>query len=119
MFFYLHGLETAQDAYQRLINQAVTSQPPCRAKVHLAKSDESNYVVALIYPAEFDDEMSMWLEQGSYYTQGQVLGGVGAVESYYEQAPEILKRHQLFGTGSFESRSGDELLVSLKRLVQR
>jgi len=119
MFFYSTDLQTAQGDFKRLIDLAVRSAPPCRAKVHLAKYDESKYVVALIYPAEYDDEVSRWLLEGDYRTSGAAEGGTGAVERYYEAGPTVLERHQLFGNSQIISRSGEELLAAVHLAVQR
>jgi hypothetical protein len=119
MFFYSSDLETARDDFKRLVNLAVKSSPPCRAKVHLAKYSDDKFAVVLIYPAEYDDEVSAWLLDGEYKTTGQAFGGVGAVQRYYDSTPEILDRHQLFGKSELISRTGEELLASLKLVVQR
>jgi hypothetical protein len=119
MFFYSSELRTARQDFKRLVNLAVKSSPPCRAKVHLAKYADDKLVVALIYPAEYDDEFSSWLLDGEYRTIGAAEGGAGAVQRYYDQKPEILERHQLFGRSEIISRTGNELLSSLKMVVQR
>ena len=119
MFFYAGDLETAEADFKNLVNLAVSTAPPCRAKVHLAKYSDERLVTAIIYPAEYDDEVSSWLLEGEYRTSGAAEGGIGAVQSYYDAATEILKRHQLFGESRFESRTGEELLAGLKRAVQR
>ena len=119
MFFYSSELETARRDFKKLVNLAVKSSPPCRAKVHLTKYDDDKLVVALIYPAEYDGEFSSWLLDGRYRTGGVAEGGVGAVQRYYDQNPEILDRHQLFGQSAAISRTGSELLSSLKLAVQR
>jgi hypothetical protein len=87
--------------------------------VHLAQWGDRQYVLGLIYPAEHEEEVSAWLTQGQFEAGGVAEGGVGVVQQYYDRAPEVLERHQLFGQGQFESRTGDELLVGLKRAVQR
>lgn len=119
MFFYAPDLETARQDFDRLFNLAVRSSPPCRAKLHLAKSRDDKFVVALIYPAEYDDEVSSWLLDGQYMTSGAAEGGAGAVQRYYDSGAEILDRQQLFGRSQWLSRTGDELLASLKVAVQR
>jgi hypothetical protein len=119
MFFYSNELETAKRDFKQLVDLAVRITPPCRAKVHLAKYSDDKFVVALIYPAEYDDEVSSWLLDGQYRTSGAAQGGTGAVQRYYEQKPEILQRQQLFGKFDIESRTGEELLACLKLAVQR
>jgi len=119
MFFYSSDLETAGGDFKQLVNLAVKSSPPCRAKVHLAKYSDDKFAVALIYPAEYDDEVSLWLLDGEYKTAGAAEGGVGAVQRYYDNKPEILDRHQLFGKSELISRTGEELLASVKLAVQR
>jgi hypothetical protein len=114
MFFYSSELETARRDFKRLVNLAVKSSPPCRAKVHLAKYGDDKLVVALIYPAEYDSEFSSWLLDGNYRTGGTAEGGVESVQRYYDRQPEILERHQLFGQAEVISRTGSELLSCLK-----
>jgi len=118
MFFYSNDLKTATKDFKQLINLAVQIAPPCRAKVHLAKYSDEKFVVAMIYPDEYDNELSSWLLD-RYKTTGAAEGGTGAVQRYYDQAPKILERHQLFGKFEYESRTGEELLASVKLAVQR
>ena len=119
LFFYTEDETAARGNYQGLVRLAVTNRPPCRAKVHLARWDDSRFVTAAIYPAEYDDEVGRWLMAGRYQAAGLAEGGVGAVQQYYDRAPEVLERHQVFGESLYESRTGDELLLGLRRAVQR
>lgn len=119
MFFYSADLKTAKHDFKQLVNLAVKSSPPCRAKVHLAKHSDDKFVIALIYPAEYDDQISSWLLDGQYKTAGAAEGGIGAVQRYYDYKPEILERHQLFGKSEITSRTGEELFASLRLAVQR
>jgi hypothetical protein len=119
MFFYSTELETAMRDFKALVNLAVKSAPPCRAKVHLAEYNDDKFVVVIIYPAEYDDEVSSWLLDGRYKTSGSAEGGIEAVQRYYDNQPKILDRHQLFGKSEQINRTGRELLASLKQAVQR
>jgi hypothetical protein len=119
MLFHTKEESAARADFKRLVDLAVRVMPPCRAKVHLAKHDEDRYVVALIYPAEYDDEISTWLLENDYRASGPAEGGVGAVERYYRDAPQVLDRHQLFGASENISRTGEELLGSVAQAVQR
>ncbi len=119
MFFYAQDEATARYDFKRLVDLAVRSTPPCRAKVQLARYAEDKFAVALVYPAERDEEVSAWLLEGDYRTAGPAEGGVGAVERYYRDRPRILETQQLFGAGETVSRTGQELLESVALAVQR
>jgi hypothetical protein len=119
MFFYSNDLETSRKDFKALVNLAVKAAPPCRAKVHLGRYNDNEFVVALVYPAEYDAEVSSWLLDGRYKTAGVAEGGVSAVQRYYDRQAEILDRHQLFGKSESISRTGTELLASVKLAVQR
>jgi hypothetical protein len=119
MFFYSGILDTAKGDFKRLVSLAIKSAPPCRAKVNLSKYSEDKFAVALIYPAEYDEEVSSWLLDGQYKTGGSAEGSIEAVQRYYNDKPEILDKHQLFGKAELVSRTGQELLAGLKTAVQR
>jgi hypothetical protein len=119
MFFYSSDRKTAKGDFKALVNLAVKTAPPCRTKVHLAKYSEEKFVTALIYPAEYDEEISTWLLDGGYKTNGAAADGIEAVQRYYDYKPQILDRHQLFSKSEYQSRSGTELLANLKLAVQR
>ena len=119
MFFYSMDLESAEGDFKGLVDLAVRTAPPGRAKVHLAKFDDKKFVTAVIYPAEYNEEFSKWFIDADFKTAGPALGGIEAVGDYYDQEPEILQRHQLFGESAYASRTGDELLSATKIAVQR
>jgi hypothetical protein len=119
MLFYAQDESQAREDFHRLVNLAVARRLPCTAKVNLARYEEGSFVTALIYPAEYDDEVSSWLLEGRYRTAGAAEGGIEAVQRYYDQAPRIVERHQLYGEPAVESRTGADLLAGLKMAVQR
>jgi len=119
MFFYSADSQTARDDYKRLVKIGVEKDFPCKAKIQLAGYSEDKFAVALIYPAEYDDEISGWLLEHNYKTTGAVEAGIEAVSRYYNDNPEILERHQLWGKSSIESRTVEELLANIKVAVQR
>jgi len=119
MFFYSADSKTAYDDYKRLVRHGIETDLPCKAKVHLAKYSDDKFAVALVYPAEYDDEVSAWLLEHDYKTAGALEGGTAAVSRYYEDKPEILERHQLWGKSTVENRTGEELLAATKIAIQR
>jgi len=119
MFFSSADIDTARDDYKLLVKLGIETELPCKAKVHLAKFSDDKFAVALIYPAEYDDEISAWLLEHEYKTAGAAEGGTAAVTRYYDAKPEILERHQLWGQSSVESRTGEDLLASTKTADQR
>jgi hypothetical protein len=119
MFFFSADSETSHDDYKRLVKLGIETNVPCKAIVHLARYSDDKFAVSLIYPAEYDDEISGWLLEHKYQTSGTAEGGVSAVTRYYDAKPEILETHQLWGRSSVESRTGEELLASTKIAVQR
>lgn len=118
MVFYAADETTAKNDHQRLLAWADEQLPPARCKVHLANTGES-FVTALIYPAEYDDAFSRWLLDGSYQTAGQVEGGTGAVQRYYDVAEEILERKNLWPDSAIEHLQGQALVNATKRVIVR
>ena len=119
MFFFSADSETARNDYRRLVKLGIETNLPCKAIVHLARYSDDKFAVSLIYPAEYDDEISGWLLEHNYKTSDLVEGGISAVTKYYDAKPEILETHQLWGKSSVESRTGEVLLASTKIAVQR
>lgn len=119
MFFYSADLKTAGGDFERLKEMADKSPLPCRAKLHLAKYDEAGFVTALIFPAEYNEQISSWLLDRDYKTSGSAEAGTGAVQRYYERTIEILDRQQMFGKSRYTNRSGQELFRNISKTVQR
>jgi hypothetical protein len=119
MFFYSNDADGARGDFERLVKLSEAAGAPAMAKIHLAKYSDSSFVTALIYPAEYDDEFSQWLIDCDYKTDGQAAGGISTVQAYYDQGPEILRRHQIFDQQAHADRTREELLASVKMAVQR
>ena len=111
MFFYSADAETAKSDFERLISIVRKNPFVCRAKVHLAKYGDDKFVTALIYPAEYDDQVSRWLLDVEYKTPGAAESGTSAVQRYYDTTPTFLKKEQLFGRPSVISRTGQDLFL--------
>ncbi|HAL44691.1 MAG: hypothetical protein A2Y12_05150 [Planctomycetes bacterium GWF2_42_9] len=119
MFFFESDESTAKGDYKRLTNAAITNAPPTRAKVHFAKYGDEKFVTAIIFPAEQNDEMSRWLLDIDYKTQGLAEGGIDAVKQYYQDKPEILEQHQLFDQKQLDVLTGEKLLAATQMAYVR
>lgn len=123
MFFNRTELSAARDDFSQLQELAKRTALPCRAYVHLADrgvhEGVSRYVTAVIYPAEYEDEMSRWLLDTAYAGGDTVEGGPSHVSNYYQEPNEILARVQLHAAGAIPARSPGEVLGSVRQAVQR
>lgn len=122
IFFYRKELDAARDDFNEIADVADNVPPPTRAFLHLADRSAGSaprFVTALVYPAEYDDEMSRWLLEIGFVGGDFVEGGSSHVTNYYEEANTILERKQLCGRSAIPSRSTDEILASVRRAVQR
>lgn len=121
LFFYRNAAEDAHRDFDVLSQLADDVPPPCRAFVQLADRgavERGRYVTALIYPAEFDDEVARWLLEAGYMGGDTVEGGVSHVTNYYGEQKALLDRRQLWSR-SVPSRSADEVLATVRLAVQR
>jgi hypothetical protein len=119
MVFYSGGIEEAKGDFKRLVSMAVSNCPPCRAKVELARYGKGKFAVVIIYPAEYEDDVSSWMLECNYRTQGAAAGGIDTISQYYKGRHEVIETRQLFEKEPFKSRSGTELLSSVRQAVQR
>lgn len=119
MFFYARDEQAAQDDFNRLCGLADTMMPPARAKVHFAANGSDSFVIALIYPAEYDDEFGRWLLDAGFRTEGVVEAGTNAVQRYYDAEWQILDRKQLWSQKAADSLRGQALHDAVRKGVVR
>ena len=119
IFFYARSEAAGQADFDRLCGLAEITLPPARAKIHLASDNNNGFVTALIYPAEYDDAFSRWLQNGHYRTEGAVEAGMNAVNRYYDAAWQILDRRQIWGQKAIESLQGQALHDAARKAVVR
>lgn len=123
MFFNRDGLEAARADFAELHRLGQTRGAPCRAFLHLAdrgdQAARARYVTALIYPAEYDDEMAAWLGAVKYAGGDIAEGGSSHVSDYYAETKTILEREQLWSQPAIPSRDASVVLSSVRRAVQR
>ena len=121
MFFHGRNQQQAQKDYQQLLELAQGCEFPCRAKLHLAQAQSQEtvkYVVALIYPAEYDEEVAAWLIQQKYKGGELVSGGTSEVQAYYRDYSKI-DSLQLWGALDGTARDGADVLANVGRAVVR
>lgn len=122
IFFYCSSESSAREAFDELTSVAESTPPPTRAQLQLTKRGEDGepgaFVVALISPAEYEDEIGDWLTAVEFFGGDWAEGGVSHVTNYYEERPNILSRKQLWNRETL-SRSPEQVFSSVRRAVQR
>jgi hypothetical protein len=123
MFFYRNELELARTDYEQLGSAAEEHPGPCRAFMHLVDRSAAvgpyRFATALIFPAEFEDEIGEWLNKIGFYGGDMAEGGISHASNYYEEQPTILDRQQLWSQTAIPSRSPEEVLATVRQAVQR
>jgi hypothetical protein len=123
MFFNRAESGAARSDFEELQRLAGRNPPPCRAYVQLvdrgAGGETSRFVTALIYPAEYEDEVSRWLLEAGYAGGDTVEGGSSHVSNYQADSKTILERVQLWSQDAIPSRSRDEVYRDVRRALQR
>ena len=123
MFFNRQEGALARADFAELRRLANTQGAPCRAFVHLADLGGAEgtfrYVMALIFPAEYEDEMARWLAAAGFAGGDLAEGGISHVSNYYAADKTILDRQQSWSQPAIPSRSTDEVLRSVRQAVQR
>lgn len=122
MFFPRDNLADARADFKSLRSAADRSPPPCRARLHLADRGETHaarFVVALVFPAEYEDDIGRWLLAANYQGGDLAEGGISHAAQYNEESLTVLDRHQLWPSATRSSRSTEEVLAGVRRAVQR
>jgi len=96
MFFHCFNQELAQRDFEVLATWAEKTAAPCRMKVELGRLADGQFLLGLIYPAEYEQEVGVWLADSGYKGQGAVDAGVSQVNRYYEMKKEVLASKQLW-----------------------
>jgi hypothetical protein len=116
-------LEPAQADYAALREAGQRTPPPCRAFLHLvdrsSSADPQRYLTALIFPAEYESDVSDWLISVGFYGGDLAEGGISHVSNYYCEEKTLLERDQLWSRPAMPSRTADEVLASVRQAVQR
>jgi hypothetical protein len=122
MFFPRADLPAARADFAELLRLGAENTP-CRAFVQLADrgaaAEAERYVTALIYPAEYEDDIAHWLLDAGYRGGDRAEGGASHVTNYYHEANTLLERQQLWSRVAIPSRSREEVYANVHLSVQR
>ena len=119
MFFHYADEKTARNDLIMLLSCYDKQLTPCRAKLQLAQREDKQFLIALIYPAEFEHEIGSWLSDSGFRGGGFVDAGCSGVTQYYEGQFDVLERHQLWPEESLMTRDREELLNCIGNVIQR
>ncbi len=119
MFFHCRDEKSGQQEYQQLLRWSQEEPPPCRAKLQLTREADGRLLLALIYPAEYEQEISRWLGASGFQGGGPVDAGISQVSRYYQRNLESVQREQLWPVESLQSRSLEELKACVGMELQR
>ncbi|MCK6485250.1 MAG: hypothetical protein HUU22_17425 [Phycisphaerae bacterium] len=98
--FFRAAATQARADFDALRGAADRDPPPCRARVHLAKLPDAPrpHVVAMLFPAEYADDVSAWLLRNDLQPGDVVEGGVSRAGEYASMSDAlIVDRLQLWG----------------------
>lgn len=123
MFFYRKQLGPARTDFEVMKTAARQRPAPCRTFLHLAQrpeaQDYTRFVTALIFPAEYEDEMGHWLLEIDYHGGDLAEGGISHVSNYYTEEKTVIERLQLWNQPATTSRCPAEVLANVRQAVQR
>jgi len=119
LFFHAFDEAGARADYQSLLNWSEQDSPPCRAKLQIALSSDQMVLVALIFPAECEEEMGRWLAASGFTGSGAVDAGVSQIAHYHGSKPEIIESRQLWPDVTLAARSRKTLLAAVGMVLQR
>ncbi|MBN2063969.1 MAG: hypothetical protein JW745_04125 [Sedimentisphaerales bacterium] len=119
MFFHCNSEAQAKADFDTLAKFASQSLPPCNAKLQLAHDTQGNQILGLIYPAEYEDDISSWMLKSGFKGSGAVDAGISQVTRFYNNGYCINKSCQLTAATAIPARSFAELASSTSQAVQR
>ena len=113
--------ERALKDFDDLKHLAESDPPPCKARLlcgQLGYQPRYPHVAALLYPAEYEDEMSAWLLKHDVQAGQAVDAGISHATTVLENL-QVRQRAQLPCRTWRESRSREEVLRAVGQVIQR
>ena len=119
MFFHCRDERSARVDYRRLADWSGQQAPPCRTQLQLAHTGDKQWLIALIYPAEYEHEVGDWMHDSSLRTDGPIDAGISQVSRYYHSDSEILEKRQLWPREAIQQRDREQLIAAVGQTLQR
>ncbi len=119
--FCSREMERARSDFEQLRQLGETDPLPCKARLlfgQLSYNPQFSYVAAIVYPAEYEDEMSQWLLKHDVQAGETVDHGISHAQNI-EQNLQVRDHAQLPAEAWRQSRSREQLLRAVGDGVQR
>jgi len=121
MVFCSGDADRARGDFDDLKALAEAHPLPCRARLlwgGLGYRPRFPWVAALLYPAEYEDEVSAWLLEHDVRAGETAEGGISHATTVLENL-QVRGRAQLASVAARASRSRDEVLRAVGETIQR
>lgn len=119
--FCSRDADRARTDFDDLKALAEGDPPPCRARLlygGLGYQPALPWVAALLYPAEYEDDVSAWLLKHDYQGGESVDAGVSHATTVAANL-QVRAHAQLSAAAARRSRSRDEVLKAVGQVLQR
>ena len=120
MFFHFRNLESARGEYEN-IRRLADKNLPCRTQLMLSAASVKAsfpFIVGLAYPAECDEDVSLWMLDKNISAGEYADGGIGRLEEIRRNT-KIIDSAQLHAATSSQARTRQEVFDSVDRPIQR
>ena len=119
MFFHCLSADTAKADFEQLTNYGNENHPPCNVKLQLTSDSEGNSLIAMIYPAEYENEIGSWMLASGYKGKSAVDAGISQVDRFYNSNYSVIASKQLTPANTTPARPLEELLNTITCELQR
>lgn len=123
MVFWRADRDLADRDFDEIESAARRVPPPCRAYLHLADWQVSGptgrYAVALLFPAEYEQDMGTWLSAIGCQAGDIAEGGISVATTYHEGEKLICRRKQFWPADTSDARTPESVFANVRRAVQR
>ncbi len=123
MLFWRSDRDTADRDFDEIASAARRVPPPCRAYLHLAdwrvSEPTGRYAVALLFPAEYEQNVGAWLSAIGCEAGEVAEGGVSVASTYQDAEKLICRREQFWPADTQDARTPESVFANVRLAVQR